>query len=161
MLMGAPLHDPGDDAHRVPFLAESVALGVAGIAVLATARLKWIAEGVGSTLNGQELADSLRNGALVPDGGKWVAAAMYLLVALGGLLLASSGFAGRVVASARLVAGLGVAAALALAAVAGWFPLNRWSFGPTLIVAACVVAVVVSVFQLARPRRTLSPSPRA
>lgn len=159
--MGEPLHDSGDGAHRVPFLAESVALGVAGIGVLATARLSWITEGVGSTLNGQELADSLRNGALVPDGGKWVAAGMYLLVALGGLLLASSGFAGRVVASARLVVGLAVAAPFVFAAIAGWFPLNRWSLGPTLIVAACVVAVVVSVRQLTRPRRTLSPSPRA
>ncbi len=159
--MGTPLHDSGDDEHCAPLPAESVAVGAAGIAVLATARLKWIADGVGSTLDGQELADSLRHGALVPDGGTWLAAAMYLLVALGGLLLASSGFAGRLVASARLVTGLGVAAPFAFAGAAGWFPFDRWSLGPALVVAACVVAVVVSGGQLARGRRTLSPSPRA
>lgn len=128
--------------------------------MLGTARLRWISRGVGSTLDGQELADSLRNGALVPDGGVWVAAGMYVLVALGGLLLASSGFAGRMIASARLAVGLAVAAPFVFAAAAGWFPLNRWSYGPTVIVAACVAAVVVSVRQLTRPRRALSAPPR-
>ena len=152
--------DPRNGVNRTPFLAETVVVAVAGIAVLATARLGWISNGVGSTLDGRELADSLRNGALVPDGGKWIAGGMYLLVALGGLLLASSGFAGRVVASARLVIGTVVAAPFVFAALAGWFPLNRWALGPMLIVAACVVAVVVSVRQLARPRTTLTSTPR-
>ncbi len=159
--MGAPPHDPDDSEVRVPFVAESIVTGVAGIAVLATARLAWISEGVGSTLNGQELADSLRNGALVPDGGKWVAAAMYLLVALGGLLVASSGFAGRAVAAIRLIAGVVVALPFLFAALAGWFPVTRWSIGPLVIVAACVSAVVVSLRQLVLPSKSVSRLPRA
>lgn len=133
---------------RIVRVVESIALGVAGVAVLLTARLRWISEGVGSTLDGFELAHSLRNGALVPDAGGWVAAGLYLLVALGGLLLASSGFDGRLVAALRLTTSLIVAISLAIAALAGWFPMARWSFGPTLVLVACVIAVVVSCGQL-------------
>ena len=141
------------DRARVVQVAEPIALAMAGVAVLATARLRWISEGAGSTLDGIELADTLRNGALVPDAGRWIAAGMYLLVALGGLLLASSGFAGRVVAAVRLSGGLLVAAPFVVAAAAGWFPAGRWSYGPTVIVAAATVAVVVSGGQLIRYRR--------
>lgn len=129
---------------------ETIVLAAGGLAVLATARLRWIAEGAGSTFNGQELAGTLRNGALVPDFGSWVAAGIYILVALGGLLLASSGFSGRLVASARLAAAVTVGAAFVLAAIRGWFPLSRWAAGPTLIVGACAVAIVVSARQLVR-----------
>ncbi len=151
--MENPRRNPDPGPSRTPVVAEVVVLALAGLAVLATARLRWISEGIGSTLNGQQLADSLRNGALVPDGGVWVAAGMYLLVALGGLLLASSGFAGRVVAATRLAAGLAIALAMVFAAVAGWFPLSRWAFGPIVVVLACVIAVLASVRQLVWPRR--------
>jgi hypothetical protein len=138
---------------RVVQLVEPIALATAGVAVLATARLRWIGEGAGSTLDGAELADSLRNGALVPDWGAWVAAGLYVLVGLGGLLLASSGFSGPIVAAVRLSGGIAVVASFVVAAVAGWFPTGRWSYGPALVLAAAVVAVAVSCSQLSRHRR--------
>ncbi len=137
--------------------AESILLGAAGIAVLATARLRWVSEGPGSTLHGQDLAASLRNGVLVPDWGAHLAAGMYLLVALGGLLIASSGFRGRAVVIVRLFVGILVAVPFAVGVAAGWYPPSRWSFGPTLVVGACAVAVVVSSRQL---RRTHDDSSR-
>ncbi len=133
-------------------VAEPVALATSGALVLATGWLRWISGGAGSTLNGFELADSLRHGALVPEGGQWAAAGLYLLVALGGLLLASSGFHGPLIAAIRLAVGLLVSALLGLVTAAGWFPLSRWSFGPMLVLFACVIAVAVSGGQLVRGR---------
>jgi len=139
-----------DTSSRHATVPEAVVVALTGVMVLASAWVRWISTGAGSSLGGRDLADALRNGALVPDRGAWVAAAMYLVVALGGVLFASSGFSGRVIASARLLGAAVVAATFALAVVAGWFPLDRWSFGPTLIVVACMVASGVSVRQLAR-----------
>lgn len=146
--------DATPDAPRDATVSEAVVVAICGVMILATGWLRWISTGAGSSLTGRELADTLRNGALVPDGGGRVAAGMYLVVALGGVLFASSGFGGRAIASARLVGVLVVTAAFALAALAGWFPLGRWSFGPTAIVCACLAAGAVSVRQLTRrPRR--------
>lgn len=139
---------------RVVQMGEPAALAASGVLVLATGRLPWVSEGAGSTLDGLELADSLRHGALVPDAGRWVAMGLYLLVALGGLLLASSGFSGPLVASIRLGGALTVSAAFVAAALAGWFPPSRWSFGPTLVLAASTIAVAVSGAQLLRRRET-------
>ena len=152
--------DEAATASRDATVFEAVVVALAGAIVLATGWLRWVSEGAGSSLSGRELADTLRNGALVPDGGGWVAAAMYLVVALGGVLFASSGFGGGVIASARLAGTMAVAAAFGFAAIAGWFPVGRWSFGPALIVSACVAAGAVSVRQLARTQLALSRRPR-
>ena len=125
-----------------------VLLAVAGLGVLATAFVRWVARGAGSTFTGLELADALRSNVLVSDAGGPIAAGMYVTVASGGALLASSGFAGRTVAIVRLGGSAAVAGAFLVAAGTGWFPLDRWSWGPYVVVIAAAVAAAVSVRQV-------------
>ncbi|MEL6892585.1 MAG: hypothetical protein AAFP84_13370 [Actinomycetota bacterium] len=136
-------------AHPVEF----VAVAVAGLGVLATARLRWVDSGPGSTFDGLELADALRRNALVPDWGTTLAGGLYLLVAAGGLLLATSGFSGVASAAGRLVGSAVLIASMLVGPATGGFPLDRWSSAPWVVLIAGVVSAAVSVVQLDRRRR--------
>jgi hypothetical protein len=123
---------------------------VAGAALLAGAATPWLRTGPGHTLRGLDLADQLLGGQLAPSWGRTVGLALYVCVAAGALLLASSAFRSPRLDTVRLGVGAAMLVTALFLVVSSWFPLELWGLAPLLAVAGLVLSCVVNSLSLLR-----------
>ena len=142
-----------DLPRRSAWLAAGVPAGwvLAGGALLSTSATRWFRRGPGAGFGGLELADRIRSGVLSPSWGVWVAAAVYVLVGLGGGFIATA----RVTHPVLLIARGAVAAGclVGFLMLGRVIPPSNWSGGPTIATFAFGLAVALSMVQLLNPVR--------
>lgn len=125
----------------------------AGVLLLATAFVRWFRTGPGSRFRGLDLADNIRSGVLSPSWGIWVAVAVYTIVGVGGVYIATATLRHRGVIAARLCTGaIGLASFVLLAARV--IPISNWAAGPTMASMAFLLACSLSVVQFVTTPRT-------
>lgn len=120
---------------------------LAGVLLLSTSVTRWFRSGPGSRFAGLELADSIRSGVVSPSWGVWVAAAVYVLVGLGGGFIATATLRHRVVVILRGVLCVGCLGGFILMALRV-IPPSNWSSGPTMATLSFALAVALSAIQL-------------
>ena len=120
---------------------------VTGVMLLATAFVRWFRSGPGSRFRGLDLADNIRSGVLSPSWGIWVALAVYSIVGVGGIYIATATIRHRGVVAARLVIGASGLVTFALLAVLA-IPTSNWAAGPTIAVGAFLLSCGLSAVQL-------------
>ncbi len=119
-----------------------------GVMLLATAFVRWFRTGPGSRFRGLDLADSIRSGVLSPSWGVWVALAVYSIVGVGGVYIATATVRHRGVVAARLATGaIGLVAFGLLAMLV--IPTSNWAAGPTMASGAFLLACGLSAVQFA------------
>lgn len=124
----------------------------AGVMLLATAFVRWFRTGPGSRFTGLDLADNIRSGVLSPSWGVWVAVAVYSIVGIGGVFIATATVRHRGVLAARLVTGaIGLLVFVLLAALA--IPTSNWAAGPTMATGAFLLACGLSTVQFVTSTR--------
>lgn len=119
-----------------------------GALLLASAFVRWFRTGPGSRFRGLDLADNIRSGVLSPSWGTWVALAVYSIVGVGGVYIATATVTHRGVMAARLASGATGLAAFALLAVLA-IPTSNWAAGPTMATVAFLLACALSTVQFA------------
>jgi len=120
----------------------------AGVALLVGAVTPWLRTGQGHTLTGLDLADQLLGGRLTPSWGRTAGLALYVCVAAGALLLASSAFRHAWLDVVRMaVTGAMLFAALFLVA-RSWFPFELWGLAPVLAVAGCALSCTANAWSV-------------
>lgn len=124
---------------------------VGGLALLAGAATPWIRHGPGRTLRGLDLADQLIGGQLAPSWGRTVGLALYVCVATGAVLLASSAVRGPRVDTIRLCVSVSLLMAALVIVVLSWFPLALW--GPAPVLAVCGLSASLAANLEGRLRR--------
>ncbi|MFK7916663.1 MAG: hypothetical protein AB8G14_01180 [Ilumatobacter sp.] len=142
-------HSSSESSAKARWAAVAIPAGwvVAGVLLLSTAVTRWFRSGPGSRFGGLELADSIRSGVVSPSWGVWVAAAVYILVGLGGVFIATATLRHPAVVIPR-----GVLCALCLAGFIAMgvraIPPSNWSSGPTMASLSFALAVTLSAAQL-------------
>jgi hypothetical protein len=121
----------------------------AGLALLAGAITPWLRGGQGHTLRGLDLADQLLGGQLAPSWGRTVGLALYVCVATGALLLASSAFRVVWLDVARMSLSAAMLAAALVIVALGWFPIGLWGLAPFLAVVGLSVSFATNSWSLA------------
>lgn len=120
---------------------------VSGAMLLSSATRRWVEQGPGSRFAGLELADNIRSGVLSPSWGVWVALALYSIIGLGGVFIATAVVDHPVVVIARGVVGL--AGALVFVQIArAEIPFSEWAAGSTLAALSFFIATALTVVQL-------------
>ena len=131
---------------------------VGGVALLAGAVTPWIRQGPGHTLRGLDLADQLIGGQLAPSWGRTVGVALYVCVATGAVLLASSAVRGPCVDTIRLCVSMLLLVGASAVGLLGWFPASLWGVAPTLAVCGLAASLGANLTGLLRRRSAERPA---
>lgn len=115
-----------------------------GVVLLVTSSVRWVSSGSGSSFAGLELADVLRSSAFVPDIGDVVAVLIYLVVASGGLFVATSVVDHAAVVVLRGALCLGGLGGFVFVVAAQRFPVDRWGVGAVLALFAYTAGLVLT-----------------